>query len=300
MNKISVAAVKNVLSVICVCLIGFTLLLFCELYVETYYAHDLNMSRLLRTVLLVAVSAVTVLTLIFSTFKNDFIYKLALVIIVLSLIAVIFLFYYKKSGLDEKISTVEDFRSYIASFGAKAALIFILISFLQVVVLPIPAFITVGAGVLIFGPFLGAVYSVIGIVVGSVTAYFIGKIFGVKAAVWLVGEAALEKWRKFIYGKDRILLTFMFLFPFFPDDVLCFVAGITTVKPKFFIVMITVVRVVTVFLSSYSINNSIIPYTTWWGIALWVLFFSFTIFMTILIYKKGDVIEKEIFNRKHK
>lgn len=300
MNKISVAAAKNVLSVICVCLIGFTLLLFCELYVETYYAHDLNMSRLLRTVLLVAVSAVTVLTLIFSTFKNDFIYKLALVIIVLSLIAVIFLFYYKKSGLDEKISTVEDFRSYIASFGAKAALIFILVSFLQVVVLPIPAFITVGAGVLIFGPFLGAVYSVIGIVVGSVTAYFIGKIFGVKAAVWLVGKAALEKWRKFIYGKDRILLTFMFLFPFFPDDVLCFVAGITTVKPKFFIVMITVVRVVTVFLSSYSINNSIIPYTTWWGIALWVLFFSFTIFMTILIYKKGDVIEKKIFNRKHK
>lgn len=300
MNKISVAAVKNVLSVICVCLTGFTLLLFCELYVETYYAHNLNTSRLLRTVLLVVVSAVTVLTLIFSTLKNDFIYKLSLVIIVLSLITVVFLYYYKKSGLNEKISTVEDFRAYIASFGAKAALIFILVSFLQVVVLPIPAFITVGAGVLIFGPFFGAVYSVIGIVIGSVTAYFIGKVFGVKAATWLVGEVALEKWRKFIYGKDRILLTFMFLFPFFPDDVLCFVAGITTVKPKFFIVMITAVRVVTVFLSSYSINNSIIPYTTWWGIALWVLFFGFTIFMTILIYKKGDVIEKKIFNKKHK
>ena len=138
MNKISVAAVKNVLSVICVCLTGFTLLLFCELYVETYYAHNLNTSRLLRTVLLVVVSAVTVLTLIFSTLKNDFIYKLSLVIIVLSLITVVFLYYYKKSGLNEKISTVEDFRAYIASFGAKAALIFILVSFLQVVVLPIP------------------------------------------------------------------------------------------------------------------------------------------------------------------
>lgn len=299
MIKFSFSALKNVLSAICICLTGFTILIFCELYVETYYAYDYGLSEILKTFSLVLVSALTLLTLIFSTLKNDFVYKLSLVIIMISLTVVVFLYYYKKSGLDGKIRTVDEFRAYVSSFGTKAALIFISVSFLQVVILPIPAFITVGAGVLIFGPFMGAVYSIIGIVAGSITAYYIGRIFGVKATTWLIGKDNLNKWRKFITGKDRILLTFMFLFPFFPDDVLCFVAGITTVKPKFFIIMIFVVRVITVFLSSYSINNSIIPYTTWWGILLWALFFVFTVIMTVLIYKKGDRIENKIF-RKHK
>ena len=37
-------------------------------------------------------------------------------------------------------------------YDLTAVILFILIQFLQVVVLPIPAFITVGAGVLLFGP----------------------------------------------------------------------------------------------------------------------------------------------------
>ena len=118
------------------------------------------------------------------------------------------------------------------------------------VFLPIPAFITAGAGVLLFGPFLGAVYSYIGITLGSFVAYFIGKIFGVKVANWLVGENNLKKGLNTIKGKDKVVLTFMFLFPFFPDDVLCFVAGITTIKPLFFIVMILITRLVSIFATS--------------------------------------------------
>jgi uncharacterized membrane protein YbhN (UPF0104 family) len=62
----------------------------------------------------------------------------------------------------------------------------------------------------------------------------------------------------------------------------------------FFVAMIIIVRIITIFASSYSMNNSIIPYNTWWGILLWIAFFIATILLMIFVYKKGDKIEKAL------
>ena len=75
----------------------------------------------------------------------------------------------------------------------------------------------------------------------------------------------------------------MFLFPFFPDDLMCFVAGITTVSPLFFIIMVIVARVISILVSSYSLNNSLIPFNTWWGILIWIII----AFLVVLIAIKG-------------
>ena len=210
------------------------------------------------------------------------------------------LYFLSVSGFLDRINSVDEFRRYIQSFGPYAVILFVVLQFLQVVILPIPSFITVGAGVLLFGPFLGSIYSSIGIIIGSIVAYYIGRIFGVKVVKWLVGEQALNKALKMIKGKDKVVLIFMFLFPFFPDDVLCFIAGITTIMPSYFIPMIIVVRLITVFISSYSMNNSIIPYNTWWGIVLWIIFIILTIVATILICKYGDKIQLKVKKKKHR
>ena len=124
--------------------------------------------------------------------------------------------------------------------------------------------------------------------------------FGYRVSKWLVGKNNLDKGLEMIKGKDKALLTFMFLFPFFPDDILCFVAGITTISARYFIVMIFIVRIVSVALSSYSFNNSIIPYDTWWGILIWVLVFIGTAILTYFVYKNGEKIENFLKNIKHK
>ena len=200
---------------------------------------------------------------------------------------------------------VDKIKDFVLSFKGFAIFIYILLQFLQVTILPFPAVIMVGAGVLLFGPFWGAIYSCIGIITGSLVAYFTGRIFGVKVVGWLIGKNNLTKGLNLVKGRDRVLLTFMFLFPFFPDDILCFVAGITTVKPIFFSVMIFVVRTISVFTSSYSINNNLIPYNTWWGIVLWGLFIVLTFVIAYLLCKRGDVVENKISklfknNVKHK
>ena len=293
--------IKQLLTSVILALVGCASVVFTVLYLDTFESGFCYLySNTLTAVSVSLISILTVLSITFLRCKKAIVYKILSLVIILIFLSVISLYVLKTTGFLDKFDSVEKFRLYIHSFGNGAVLLFILIQFLQVVVLPIPAFITVGAGVLLFGPFWGALYSSIGIITGSLVAFFIGRIFGFKVAKWLVGEDNLKKGLDTIKGKDKLILTFMFLFPFFPDDILCFVAGITTMSKSFFLVMIVATRIISIFASSYSMNNSIIPYNTWWGILIWILFFAFAFTIMLLLYKKGDAIENAIFKKKKK
>lgn len=299
-KKKSVRILGNVLSIIFISLTGLTGVIFTVMYLETFNNGFIaDYFGVILAVSVTGITVVTMLTIMLSRRSCGVMYKLCLITVVLISVCVLALYFLKVSGFLNKIDSVEALRKYVESYGKNAVWIFIVLQFLQVVVLPIPAVITVAAGVLLFGAFKSAVYSCIGIIVGSLVAFFIGKVFGYKVAKWLVGKENLDKWLNVIKGKDKIILTFMFLFPFFPDDVLCFVAGITTMSPLFFIIMIFITRIISVFASCYSINGSIIPFNTWWGLVLWGIFVAVTVVLAVLIYKKGDKIERWFKARKN-
>lgn len=299
-KKKSVRILGNVLSIIFISLTGLTGVIFTVMYLETFNNGFIaDYFGVILAVSVTGITVVTMLTIMLSRRSCGVMYKLCLITVVLISVCVLALYFLKVSGFLNKIDSVEALRKYVESYGKNAVWIFIVLQFLQVVVLPIPAVITVAAGVLLFGAFKSAVYSCIGIIVGSLVAFFIGKVFGYKVAKWLVGKENLDKWLDVIKGKDKIILTFMFLFPFFPDDVLCFVAGITTMSPLFFIIMIFITRIISVFASCYSINGSIIPFNTWWGLVLWGIFVAVTVVLAVLIYKKGDKIERWFKARKN-
>ncbi len=288
----SFTLLKEILNFILIFLLGSAGVIFTVLFLDTFkdgFLYDYK--GIVEAFAIGLITICTVLTYIFREIRKDFIYKCCYLVIVFIAIALIGLYLLSVFGFWDKITSVEEFREYIESFGGAAVFIFITIQFAQVVVLPIPSFITVGASVLCFGPFRGAVYSFIGSFIGSVVAFGIGRIFGYKVASWLVGQDNLDKTVQSVKGKDRAVLTFMFLFPFFPDDILCFVAGLSSMSWVFFIVMIFITRVISIFTATFSMNNSIIPYDTWWGLLLWGAVLAVTVFMTVWIYKKGDKIE---------
>ncbi len=172
------------------------------------------------------------------------------------------------SGFILKITSIDALRDYIDDFGAWMPLLYILFSFLQVVVLPVPGSVCVAAGVALFGPLECSIYSFIGIVLGSVVGFAIGRVIGYKAVRWIVGEETLKKWLKKVRGKDYLILSLMFLLPMFPDDILCFVAGLSSMSWLYFIMMIIITRLISVVSTAYSFN--FIPFNTWWGILIWV------------------------------
>lgn len=224
--------------------------------------------------------------------KKEALYKLFLTILGLAAAFLLIIYILQVTGVLEKIDSVEDLRDWIEQTGVWAPICFIVIQFLQVVVLPIPSVVTVGAGVALFGPLKCILYSYIGIVAGSMVGFFVGKILGYRAAAWLVGKDTLDSWLLKVKGKDKAVLTAMFLLPMFPDDILCFVAGLSTMSWPFFIVMILITRALGIVMTSYSLNGSIIPYNTWWGLILWALIGIAVIILFIFLYKKGDKIER--------
>lgn len=243
---------------------------------------------------------IIILDIFFLFTKYKTAYKIMLLTIIFISLTTVILFILDSVGFFEKIKSVEQLRLYIESFGRYAIFIFIIIQFLQVTILPIPALLTVSVGVLLFGPFKAWIFSSIGIILGSILAFYIGKKFGYKVVCWLIGKENLDKTILMLKGKDKILLTFMFLLPFFPDDILCFVAGLSSINWKFFVIMIIITRLISIFASCYSLNNSIIPYNTWWGILIWLIFLVLIAIITIIICKKGNKLEKIIKSKFYK
>ena len=292
MKKDKIEILKTVLSCSVIVVLGAAAIVFGLLYMNLTNISFLERhTSLIETLFIIIIGLVTIISVVCQLSDKKFVYRLTFLTLILMTAALAVLYVMQITGLWDKIDSVEDLRNYVSGFGGYAVFIFIAIQFLQVVVLPIPGFITVSVGVLLFGAFRGSVYSVIGIVSASIVAFFIGRVFGYKVAGWLVGKENLDKGLELVKGKDKVILTFMFLFPFFPDDVLCFVAGLSSMSVPYYIVMITITRIINIVVSAYSVNGSIIPYNTWWGILLWIAVFIFVAALCYAIYKHGDKIE---------
>ncbi len=287
------------LSVCSVAVVVFTV--FCMTMFKRGFLHEhaVVISSVCVTVEIFYISA----TAILYVFGKETAFKLLLSFLILAAFMLLGLFLFQVTGFWDKIDTVDKLQAFIQSTGPWTPIVFILIQALQVFLIPIPGVLTVGAGVLMFGEFWTCIYSYVGILLGSFCAFWIGRVAGYRVAAWLVGKEALDKWLQKVKGKDKMLLTAMFILPMFPDDILCFVSGLSTMSWKFFIIMQLVARALSVVTTSYSLGGRIIPYDTWWGILLWILLAAAIIAFFIFLYKKGDKIEKwfyGLFKKKKK
>lgn len=237
----------------------------------------------------VGFTAIMVAGIIFYAFGLKSVYRLIVCLLIFFDISAVVFFVLCATGLITKINSVDALRDYISQTGAWAAVIYIIFSFLQVVLLPVPGSVAVAVGVAMFGPLMCAIYSFIGIVTGSIIAFAIGRWIGYKAVCWIVGKESLDKWLKKLKGKDYLILSLMFLLPLFPDDILCFVAGLSSMTWGFFLVMITVTRAISIFSTAYSFE--LIPFTTWWGILIWGVLLALVVLAFYLVcryYEKID------------
>ncbi len=193
-----------------------------------------------------------------------------------------------RTGFFEIMRDEEALEAYLKESGGWMGFLFTTLQFLQVVILPIPSTVTVVAGTAVFGPLTGSLLSLLGILIGSLVAFFVGRYAGTRVVGWLIGKETLETWLKKIKGKDKLLLTAMFLLPVFPDDVLCFVAGISSMSLGYFFTVILISRILAIFATSYSIT--LIPFDTWWGLLIWGILLVAVIVLFVFLYRKSDAI----------
>lgn len=163
-------------------------------------------------------------------------YKIGLLIAAGSCVGLIFL-YDPLRQLYHVLADREAVKGYIASWGASAPLIFILIQVLQVIIAPVPGEVSGFVGGYLFGALKGFFYSSIGLTIGSVVNFWIGRILGYRFVRKLIPPAHLEKLDAFISHQGIIVLLVLFIFPGFPKDYLCLFLGLTTLPFNIFFVL---------------------------------------------------------------
>ena len=166
----------------------------------------------------------------------------------------------------------EDIQQMVEDTGALAPIVFIVISFLQVTFVPIPSTVTVLAGSYIFGAVESFFYSYVGIFFGALVAFELGRGVGRPFAAWVAGGGdTLDSWVARLKGREHALLWIMFFCPFFPDDLLCTIAGMFKISHPEFIAMQLVTRTTSIAGTLLIMSGELIPYEGWGLVLLGVI-----------------------------
>jgi uncharacterized membrane protein YdjX (TVP38/TMEM64 family) len=205
--------------------------------------------------------------------------RFATVLLVITLFLLAIYLPLKLTGTLDNITSTEQLKDLILKSGAWGYATFVLIQFIQVTFVPIPAFITTIAGVLVFGLWPAYLLSLFSILLGSVFAFWLGRRFGRRMVIWVAGEEDTDKLLKQM-EKGKYFFFLMMLFPGFPDDIICIVAGITPMSFKFFINTNLITRPIALFIIAFLGSGQVIPFSGW-GIYAWLLL---GMFMLIAFY----------------
>jgi uncharacterized membrane protein YdjX (TVP38/TMEM64 family) len=134
------------------------------------------------------------------------------------------------SGLSYFIRLYQDKRllkQTLKDWGILAPVFFILLQALQVVFSPIPGEATGFLGGYLFGVLGGFIYSTIGLTLGSVGAFAIGRWLGARFVQKVVSKETWDRLGFIVEAEGAILCFIVYLIPGLPKDIVCYLFGIS-------------------------------------------------------------------------
>lgn len=130
----------------------------------------------------------------------------------------------------------------IRRWGAWAPLASIGLNVLQVLLAPIPGQVFAPLNGYLFGPVWGVLYSIVGVQLGSMLAMGLSRVLGRRLAERLTEARALARWDRLTRRWGMPLILLVFVFPFLPDDVMCFAAGLTDLPLRRLFILTLIAR----------------------------------------------------------
>ncbi|OHR74763.1 TVP38/TMEM64 family protein [Enterococcus sp. HMSC34G12] len=134
-------------------------------------------------------------------------------------------------------------------------IIFVFIQILQIVIPIIPGGISTAAGVLIFGPYAGFIYNYIGICIGSIIIFLLGRRYGKPFILSMISDKTYNKYIGWLDNQNRFekLFALAIFLPVAPDDALCLMAGLTNMSVKRYTLIILIAKPLSIFLYSMAL-----------------------------------------------
>lgn len=153
----------------------------------------------------------------------------------------------------------EQLQEVISSWGIFAPVLYILLQIAQTVVAPIPGQIVGSIGGYLFGGW-GILWTSIGTLIGCYIVFRLARRFGRPLLEKIFKKSAVKQFDFVINSKSASLILFLiFLLPGFPDDLICYIAGLTSlpIRRLMLIVLLGRLPVITVtnFIGAGLTNN---------------------------------------------
>ena len=189
----------------------------------------------------------------------------------------------------------------IESTGVFGYIIYVLLQVLITTIMcfvPATTFTFTLLSVQLFGPLTGFLLSAIGCWLSSMLMFFIGKRFGEPFIDWLVGKPARIKAQNMVSGRATVLVPVMLACPFFPDDAICMVSGLTKMKYWYFAVVAAVCRTIGVGVTAF-LGGDLLNYAAF-TLLDWFLFINIIVIDAILVWKLSTKVEQWINKKKQK
>lgn len=173
--------------------------------------------------------------------------------IFLAILTIIYLFY---EPIKYYLTNYEEFKLLLKSKGKIAVFIILFLQIFQVIIAFIPSdIINISAGYILGAPF-GFIIAYSGLIIGTIIAFYISRLFGKKIVVKLVKKDTLDKISKKVDSSLSIPNIFILsIIPFMPRDILVYALGLTDIKPKKFLIPYSIARIPLVFILTFTGNT---------------------------------------------
>lgn len=196
------------------------------------------------------------------------------------------------TGFFQAAGTPETMHNYIQQFAPLSHLVFFFLQLASVIIAPIPSNLTTAAGGFLFGPVPAFLLSAGAVTLGSIIVFQLSRLLGQAYVEQFISKKNLTKYGEIIRRKQDTFLFLSFLLPFFPDDLICILAGLTQISFRRFLILVVLARPWGL-LAASAIGGSVLQIPLY-GM---VLLGSIGVFFFLFAMKYGDRFEEKVIER---
>ena len=197
-----------------------------------------------------------------------------------------------RTGFFQAATSLSGLQDYLTAFSPYSHLVFFLLQLASVIIAPIPSNVTALAGALLFGALFAFLLTWAAVVLGSFVVFLLARRLGQAFVDRFVSQTLSDRYLEVIHRKRDVFLAMAFLFPFFPDDILCILAGLTEISLPRFLVLVILFRPWGLLVAS-AVGGSVVSIPLWGMVLLGLGGLS----IFLLGMKYGDRLEEAFLHR---
>lgn len=168
---------------------------------------------------------------------------LKLLLLLFILVGLPLYIYFCQHQIIEQFSSLEQVEAFFEEYKTKSIFVYLSLQILQIIICVLPGQGLQFAAGYMYGFWMGYIWSLLGALIGTVISYYLSKILGHDAMHMIFGEEKIQDLLETFNSKKAMILVFLFyLIPGLPKDICSYVAGLSEMKLKAFIIISLVGR----------------------------------------------------------